>query len=101
VRKELLQWVDGTMEEGWMRPSVDHSAPLATAAWPKQLAEAQDAEAAGKLFLAELPADSSDHQAIRYGLASLLLVANGQSSYGVSGNPSHTTEQWFARLDAA
>jgi hypothetical protein len=101
VRKELLQWVDGTMEEGWMRPSVDRTAPLATAAWPKQLAEAQDAEAAGKLFLAELPADSSDIQAVRYGLASLLLVANGMSSYGVSGNPSHTTEQWFPEFDTA
>jgi hypothetical protein len=101
VRKELLQWVDGTMEEGWMRPSVERTALLATAAWPKQLAEAQDAEQAGKLFLAELPATSSDTRAVRYGLATYLLAAGGMSSYDVSGSPSHTTEQWFAEFDTA
>jgi Hypothetical glycosyl hydrolase family 15 len=101
VRKELLQWVDGTMEEGWMRPSVQRTAPLATAAWPKQLAEAQDAEKAGKLFLAELPAMSSDTQAVRYGLATYLLAAGGMSSFDVSGSPSHTTEQWFTEFDTA
>ena len=101
VRREMLQWVDGTMEEGWMRPNVDRTAPLATAAWPKQLAVAQDHEAAGKLFLAELPAAGSDTQAIRYGLASLLLVAGGRSSFDVSGSPSHTTEQWFPEFDTA
>ena len=101
VRKEMLQWVDGTMEEGWMRPSIDRSAPLATAAWPKQLAEAQDSEVAQKLFLAELPASGTDLRAVRYGLASLLLAAGGSSSFGVSGSPSHTTEQWFPEFDTA
>ena len=101
VRKEMLQWVDGTMEEGWMRPSVDRSAPLATAAWAKQIAEAEDAEEAQKLFLAEVPASATDVQAVRYGLASFLLVAGGSSSFGVSGSPSHTTEQWFPEFDTA
>jgi hypothetical protein len=101
VRREMLQWVDGTMEEGWMRPSVERWASLATAAWPKQLTEAQDSEAAQKLFLAEVPAASTDVRAIRYGLASLLLAAGGSSSFGVSGSPSHTTEQWFPEFDTA
>lgn len=101
VRKEMLQWVDGTMEEGWMRPSIDRSAPLATAAWPKQIAEVQDSEVAQKLFLAEMPATSTDLRAVRYGLASLLLAAGGSSSFSVSGSPSHTTEQWFREFDTA
>ena len=67
----------------------------------KQLAEAQDPEVAQKLFLAEVPAAGTDIRAIRYGRARLLLASGGSSSFGVSGSPSHTTEQWFPEFDTA
>jgi hypothetical protein len=95
--RALLTWVDGTMEEGWMRPTTEHGQPLATldGAWPRQLDELTAAEARGKYFLAELPADASDVQAIRYGLATYLLGASGLSSYDVSGSPPYTAPVWL------
>jgi hypothetical protein len=105
LRSRLLRYVAGTMEEGWMRPSTDPGAPLATSddgGWNKQLAEESDSESQGKLFLAELPASFTDIRAIRYGLATVLLAAAGHSSYDVSGSPNaYTTAFWSADFDSA
>ena len=64
VRRSWLWTVDGTMEEGWMRPNVSASAPLASAPgdWNRQLQELLDSEARQRLFLAELPASSRDQR---------------------------------------
>jgi hypothetical protein len=48
-----------------------------------------------------VPAPASDTEAVRYGLASLLLAAGGESSFDISGDPPHTTEQWFPEFDTA
>jgi hypothetical protein len=96
VRSSWLQYVDGMMEEGWMRPTTDHNQALANAAgsWKTQLDELADAEAQGKYYLAEMPADTSDVAGIRYGLATFLLAANGTGSYDVSGTQSYANPIW-------
>jgi hypothetical protein len=103
VRHSWLQLVDGTMEEGWMRPSVSSSAPLAHAPgdWNRQLQELLDAEAQRRLFLAELPAAAGERRAIRFALTTFLLGANGSSSFGVAGRPEYTRPLWFPDFDDA
>jgi hypothetical protein len=90
---------DGVMEEGWMRPSVDPSASLATASsgsWTNQLSELSDAETNHKYYVAELPSNTTDTQAIRYGLATQLLAAGGYSAFDISGSDmgSYSTAFW-------
>ena len=93
VRSEFLDYVDGSMEEGWMRPTVSPWAPLASGLeWSEQLDELIDAERKGKFFLAELPADETDTQAINYGLATMLLGASGarrSTSRATRATPFH------------
>jgi hypothetical protein len=104
VRDRWLQYVDGTMEEGWMRPSVDPTQPLASSAngdWNRQLGEETASEREGKYFLAELPAYPWDSAAVRYGLATELLGAAGRSSFDVSGFPVYTRALWYPDYDAA
>jgi hypothetical protein len=102
LRTELLRYVDGTMEEGWMRPTTRQSQRLAGGCtWTRQLAEELTSEVHGKLFLAELPADASDTHAITYGLASFLLGADGNASFDVEGNPHYARGVWVRQFDTA
>lgn len=103
ARRALVRLADGTMEEGWMRPDGDARSPLATTpgAWDRQLEELADAERAGKLFIAELPASGGDRRAVRYALASFLLAADGHGVFAVSGAPPHRRALWFSDYERA
>lgn len=106
----LYDWlglVDGYMDEGWLRNQVDPLQPLAglSGSWPVQLQNAEWCEANDKLLLAELPATTSDVAGIRYGLATLLLVAGGHCSFDISASDApggnYTEAFWGPDFDTA
>jgi len=100
--------VDGSMQEGWMRPTVSVAqAPITGANWMIQLNLAASNENAGKYYQAMIPADAdqnddqlvdSDQQAILYGLTSAMLVNNGHVSVGISGYTSNNNAKYYEAI---
>lgn len=102
LHRLLVRYLDGSMDEGWMRHTTRHTEALANGCeWVRQLVEELQSEASRKRFLAELPADATDARAIAYGLATFLLGANGYSSFDVAGNPHYANAIWTPELQAA
>jgi hypothetical protein len=93
------QWVgflDGAEEEAWIdegRGLVDW-APL----WPARFAELNWAAANGKYEL--LHADNTGEAPNTFGLAAMLLAANGRASYSATSGAT-TDEYWFPEYDTA
>ncbi len=92
--------MDGTMEQSW----VDGG--LGTAQqnpyWAGKLADAAWAETNHKYYVANNAEVTDSESEDRYGLASLLMVANGYASYSTSWNSCFTTcESWWPEYDTA
>jgi hypothetical protein len=101
VVKDWLQFVDGAMDEMWVKygkgVGEGYRDPWS---WERQLENARETERQGKRFLAVTQSQTSDRSAARYGYASLLLAANaGRSSFEL--NSSYADETWFPEYDYA
>ncbi|MEA2144487.1 MAG: hypothetical protein QOG59_74, partial [Solirubrobacteraceae bacterium] len=94
------QWngpLDGAEEESF----TDSGSGLAAGvwAWPRILAEAAWSEANGKI--AVLHSWNSTHAGNIYGLASMMLIAGGESSYATSNGCYSACETWYPEYATA
>jgi hypothetical protein len=94
------QWVghiDGVEEESWM----DGGSGLAQQIpwWSQKLTEMSWALANGKYEIAH--SYSSGEAANTYGLAAMMLLANGKASYATSNVNYTSDENWFPEYDTA
>jgi len=82
VVKEWLQFVSGGVDEMFVKwsatPGEGYRDP---SGWRTQIEEIRTTEQLGKRYLAVTQAEPSDAQAVRYGWASVLLAANGHTSF--------------------
>jgi hypothetical protein len=83
--------LDGSEEEGWAGGSAGLSA--SPWSWASQLANVAWSEAHGKYTLIHDYYDSATPNI--FGLASMLLVANGHTSFSTSNGDYTSTENWF------
>jgi hypothetical protein len=94
------QWVaplDGAEDEGWTGQSSGLSSGIW--AWPQQVANVAWDEAHGKYTI--LHSYVTSEAGNTYGLASLLLVAGGRSSYMTSNAGYTSQEDWYPEYDTA
>jgi Hypothetical glycosyl hydrolase family 15 len=100
VVETWLPYVDGGMDElftKWSRTAGQGY--LWGSAWDTQLEEIKTAERLGKYFLGVTQSANNDASAARYGWGTLLLAANGRSSFALHGD--YTGENWFQEYDYA
>jgi hypothetical protein len=99
VAKEWLQYVSGGIDEMFAKWSTTPGQGYRDASgWQTQIEEIQTTEQMGKRFLAVTQAAASDTQAIRYGWASVLLGADGNTAYAAAAN--YTGETWSSEYEA-
>lgn len=84
--------VDGSEEESWMDTSVSYY-------WPQMLADTAWSEANGKLAI--LHSHYATETGNTFGLASMLLVAQGKASYSTANTNYTTSELWFPEYNTA
>lgn len=87
-RSDWAQFLDGTMDEGFVNPTNGESSPLAFASspgswndWRSYLREVRDAERAGKILLANTRGPIGDAARARFALGTVLLAAAGETSF--------------------
>jgi hypothetical protein len=83
--------IAGSAEESWTDGGAGLSQQLP--AWPTKLANAAWSEAHGKIAI--LHSWNSSETGNTYGLASMLLVANGSSTYSTSNTNYVNDENWY------
>jgi Hypothetical glycosyl hydrolase family 15 len=99
VAKEWLRYVSGGIDEMFAKWSTTPGQGYRDASgWQTQIEEIQTTEQMGKRFLAVTQAAASDTQAIRYGWASVLLGADGNTAYAAAAN--YTGETWSSEYEA-
>ncbi len=89
------QWttpLDGSEEESWMDPSMTYY-------WPQQIADAAWSAANGKIAI--LHSHSVNETGNTYGLASMLLVTQGNEGYSTANANYTTSENWFPEYQTA
>jgi hypothetical protein len=94
------QWntqLDGAEEQAWNDPSLPLSEQIRE--WPIKLAEAVWSEAHGKYLLAG--SYNTTETGNTFGLATMMLAANGKTSYSVSNANQTSSEGWYAEYDTA
>jgi hypothetical protein len=90
--------LDGAQEESFTS-GTDHL-PVSPTVWKQELANEAWNEANGKYFLGN--ADVTTNQALNtYGLATLLLAAQGRSSWSTADGNYGAGEYWFPAYDTA
>jgi hypothetical protein len=95
-------YLDGALEESWTDGGLGTAQQIGD--WPAKLAQAAWSEANHKIFMAH--SYNTTEAGNTYGLASMMLIAAGQSSYSVS--PSYnqsgmtaSSEVWFPEFGTA
>jgi hypothetical protein len=100
VAAEWLQFVSGGMDEMFAKWSdVPGEGYRSGADWKTQLEEIQTTERMGKRFLAITQTAASDTRAIRYGWASALLAASGNTAFMAASN--YYEELWSNEYEVA
>jgi hypothetical protein len=89
--------LDGAEDEGFSDPGSGLAAGVW--AWPKQLANLQWSEAHGKMAIVH--SHNATEAGNSYGLASLMLIANGNSTYSTSNNCYSSCEVWYPEYTTA
>ncbi len=90
--------LDGASEESFT--SGTNHVPVPLAQWTQGLANEAWNEAHGKYFLAN--ADVTTNQALSvYGLATMLLAAQGRSNWSTAAGNTANGEYWFPQYDTA
>lgn len=84
--------MDGSMEESWMDSSVSYF-------WPQMAADTAWSEANGKIAL--LHSHYTTETGNTFGLAEMMLVARGKSSYSTSNVNYQNSELWFPEYRTA
>lgn len=89
--------LDGSMEESWTDGSYGLAQQIS--AWPAKLANVAWSEAHAKITL--LHSYNTTEAGNTYGLASMLLVADGHTSYSTSNNCYTSCETWYHEYTTA
>jgi hypothetical protein len=93
-----LGFLSGGLDEmfvKWGRGAGEGYRP--TYQWERQVAEAEYAAAAGKIFIGFTQGAAGETQAARYGYASLLLGGDASASYAFT--PNYTEETWLPEYE--
>lgn len=103
VWKDWLRFLSGGMDETfakWGRnASEGYIWDWGASGWKAQLDEVAEAESQQKYFLGVSQSGAADPRAARYGLATMLLAANGRSTFTMASD--YTNENWFPEYEAA
>lgn len=98
---DWLQFLNGAMQEQfekWGTTLTDgYQWDWGAGGWATQLNMVKECERQGKLFLGVTHSQSTDAAAARYGWATMLLAANGHSSFALAQD--YTNETWFPEYD--
>src|SRR5581483_4306631 len=89
--------LDGAEDEGFTDPGTGLANGIW--AWPKQVAEIQWSEANGKMLIVH--SHNATEAGNSYGLASLMLVADGHSTYSTSNNCYASCEVFYPEYTTA
>src|SRR5215212_6133351 len=81
---DWLQFLDGAMEEMFLKYGNTTGDGYMPGYWPTQLAEIKETERQGKVFLAITHSDLTDVQAARYGYATMLLGSGGGAQFALA-----------------
>jgi hypothetical protein len=84
--------LDGSMEESWMDTSVSYF-------WPVMMLDTAWSEANGKITL--LHSHYTTETGNTFGLATMMLMAAGKSSYSTANANYQTSELWFPEYTSA
>jgi chitodextrinase len=95
-------YLDGALEESWTDGGLGTAQQIGD--WPAKLSQAAWSEANHKIFVAH--SYNTTEAGNTYGLASMMLVANGESSYSVSpsynqSGSTSSSEVWFPEYGTA
>jgi hypothetical protein len=103
IWKDWLPYLSGALDEMFTKwgndPSIGYIWDWGADGWAAQLEEVREAEAQGKYFLGVAHSRADDARAATYGLATMLLAAQGRSSFSLAQD--YTSETWFADYDRA
>jgi hypothetical protein len=94
------QWntlMDGAMEQSWTDGSLGPAQQIPY--WPNKLVNAAWSEAHGKVTI--LDAFNSTEAGNTYGIASMLLVAGGNLTYGTDNSSPTLAETWYLEYTTA
>lgn len=101
IWKDWLQFVSGAYEESYTkwdaRVGEGYRWDWGTSGWAAHLEQGLEAARQGKILMAHAWSQPDDAAAMRFGLATLMLSAEGRSSFGFGA--SYSTEPWFPEYD--
>ena len=98
VADEWLDSVSGAMEEQFAKfGTAPDTGYVTDGDWERQLGAIEAAESRGRRFLGIAHSANTDAAAARYGWATMLLAANGNSAFALHGD--YTNETWFPEYD--
>ena len=93
-----LDSVSGAMEEQFAKFGTSPDTGYVIGVdWERQLGAIEAAESRGRRFLGIAHSANTDAAAARYGWATMLLAANGNSAFALHGD--YTNETWFPEYD--
>ena len=93
-----LEHVSGAMEEQFAKFGTSPDSGYVTrGAWERQVGAVEAAESRGRRFLAITHSNNTDAAAARYGWATILLAAQGDSAFALHGD--YTRETWFPEYE--
>ena len=96
---DWLQFLDGGMEEGFVKWGSVGEGYADPRRWSTQLANIKEAERQGKAMLAVTQSANTDVSAALFGWATALLGGQGHVYFALHGD--YTNENWFPEYDYA
>jgi hypothetical protein len=99
VINSWLQYVDGGMNENFVKVGAGLTGYDSASVWETQLQSIKDAAAQGKFYLGVSHSPNTDRNAARYGFATMLLGGSGKALFALHGD--YTNETWFEEYEYA
>jgi hypothetical protein len=97
VGRHWLQFVDGAMDEMFLKWGDEPGEGYMPERWETQLDALKETQRRGKTFLGISHSSSDDRSVARYGYATMLLGSEGDAHFALAHDYTHET--WFPEYD--
>jgi hypothetical protein len=97
VGRQWLQFVDGAMDEMFLKWGDEPGEGYMTERWETQLDALKETQRRGKTFLGISHSRSDDRSVARYGYATMLLGSEGDAHFALAHDYTHET--WFPEYE--
>jgi hypothetical protein len=95
--RDWLQFLDGAMDEMFLKWGNARDEGYMPWQWESQLRELRETERRGKTFLGIIHSAPDDAQAARFGYATMLLGSDGRAHFALAAD--YGRETWFPEYD--